>query len=143
MNRGLTVSGSERESWYATHPEHKVRVTVGGDRITAVFKGKTIADSDRVLVLHESRHGPVYYFPRESVQMGYLERTDHHTYCPFKGEASYWTMGVNGRISENAAWSYEDPLVEVADIENCVAFYQDKMDAWYINGEPFDPAVRK
>ena len=136
---GLTVSGSESESWYASHPEHKIHVEIGQERITAVFKGKTIAESDRALVLHESRHDAVYYFPRDAVQMGYLERTDHHTYCPFKGEASYWTLRVDGRSSENAVWSYEDPLVEVAGIKDYVAFYADKMDAWYVDGEPADP----
>jgi uncharacterized protein (DUF427 family) len=138
---GLTVSGSEQESWYTTHPEHKIHVEIGNDQITTVFKGKTIAESDKVLVLRESQHGPVYYFPRESVLMGYLERTDHHTYCPFKGEASYWTIRVNGRSLENAVWSYEDPFVEVASIKDYVAFYINKMDSWYANGEPLDPAT--
>ena len=73
--------------------------------------------------------------------MGYLDRTDHQTYCPFKGEASYWTLRVNGGVTENAVWSYEDPLIEVAGIKDYVAFYADKIDAWYANGEPIDPSA--
>ena len=107
-------------------------------KIAAVFQGKTIADSDRVLVLQETNHEPVYYFPRDGVQMGYLERTDHQSYCPFKGAASYWTINVGGRRLENAVWSYEDPLLEVSGIKDYLAFYWDKLDAWYENDEPLE-----
>ncbi len=133
---GRTVSGAERESWYGTRPDHKIDVTRLTNKITVVFQGKTIAESHRVIVLRETDHDPVYYFPRDAVQMGYLERNDHRTYCPFKGEASYWTLNVGGRRCENAVWSYEDPLVEVSGIKDYLAFFWDKADAWYADDEP-------
>ena len=135
---GRTVSGAERESWYGSRPDHKIHVSLSIKKIAAVFQGKTIADSDRVIVLQETNHEPVYYFPRDGVQMGYLERTDHQSYCPFKGEASYWTINVGGRRLENAVWSYEDPLLEVSGIKDYLAFYWDKLDAWYENDEPLE-----
>ncbi len=100
------------------------------------FNDVTIADSTRAVVMRETRLAPVYYIPREDVRMDLLHRTELHTHCPFKGNASYWTVRIGGRTAENAVWSYEEPFEEAASIDGYVAFYWHKMDAWYEDGVP-------
>ena len=133
---GRTVSGAEQESWYGTRPDYRIDVALLPRKISAVYRGKTVAESSEVLVLRESGHAPVYYFPRQDVRMGYLERSEHKTTCPYKGEASYWTINVAGRRAQNAVWSYEDPLIEVSGIKDYLAFYWDRIDAWYADDKP-------
>src|SRR6185503_9624491 len=79
-------------------------------RIRAVFAGETIVDSRHAALLHEQNHLPIYYFPQEEVRMDLLVPTDHTSRCPFKGDASYWSIVVGERTSENAAWGYPEPL---------------------------------
>ncbi len=100
-------------------------------RVRVVFADATIADSKRVMLLHEFGRLPVFYFPMEDVRMDLMEATDHHTSSPLKGEASYWTIRVGNRVAEHAAWSYLDPLPDGPRIKGYVALYWDKMDAWY------------
>jgi adenylate cyclase len=104
-------------------------------RIRVEFGGEVIAESDNAVYLHETRHVPVFYFPREDVRMAFLEHTDTVTTCPFKGNASYWTVRADGRAVEDAAWSYETPHDDVAEIKEYVAFYWNRMDAWYGDDE--------
>lgn len=108
---------------FARHPGHKIVLTPAGGRMRAVFGGMTVADSSRALIMREGSYPPVAYFPREDVRMELFAATDHHTTCPFKGEASYWS--VDG--AENVAWSYESPYDEMAEIKDYVAFYADKV----------------
>ena len=103
-------------------------------RIHAVFNGETVADSRRVLVMHETRLPLTYYFPRDDVRMDLLARTDHRTYCPFKGNASYWTLNAGDKTAENVAWSYETPFDEADMVEGYVAFYWDQIDRWFADG---------
>jgi len=110
---------------------YRVLVEPCGARVRVVFAGETIADSTDVLVLHETRLPHVYYFPRKDVRMDLLQRTKHRTHCPFKGNASYWTIEAGKRIGENAAWSYEDPLPDAQAVHDYLAFDWDAMDAWY------------
>lgn len=105
-----------------------------GRRVRVVFGGETVADSDRVMVLRETRHFPVYYFPRADVRMDLLQRSDHVTHCPFKGNASYWTLRAGDAVAENAAWSYERPLAPALAITDYIAFFHDRMDAWFEDG---------
>lgn len=100
-------------------------------RVRVEFGGEVIADSLRTLLVRETKHVPVYYFPKPDVRMDLLSATGHATHCPFKGDASYWTIGAGGRTSENAVWGYEDPFVECARLEDHVAFYWNKVDRWY------------
>ena len=110
---------------YAKHPEHRITTKPAGVRVQVKLKGEVIADSRDALVLQESRYPPVYYVPRKDVKMERLARTSHSTHCPFKGDASYFSL-VNG--PENAVWSYENPYDEVAAIREHLAFYPDKVD---------------
>src|SRR5215471_12585545 len=91
-------------------------------RVRTVFGGLTIADSKRVMLLHEFGRLPVFYFPIEDVRMDLMEETEHHTHSPIKGDASYWTIRVGDRVAENAAWSYLNPPPEGPEIKGYIAF---------------------
>jgi len=116
-------------------------------RVRVVFDHVTVADSTRALLLLEARHLPVYYFPADDVRFDLLEPTAKSSRCPHKGDASYWTIRVGDRLSENAVWGYQDPLPARADIKGHVAFYWNRVDAWYEEDEevfvhPRDPYHR-
>ncbi|GAC1349921.1 MAG: DUF427 domain-containing protein [Ktedonobacteraceae bacterium] len=100
-------------------------------RVRAVFAGVTVAESKRVMLLLEFGRLPVFYFPMEDVRVDLMEASDYRTHSSLKGEASYWTLRVGNRAAENAAWSYPQPLPEAPQIQGYMAFYWDKMDAWY------------
>lgn len=105
-------------------------------RIRARFAGETVVDSRRVKVLHEHGHLPVYYFPREDARADLLEPTDHHTHCPFKGDASYFSVRVGDRLAENAVWTYPEPIEGAPRLAGYVALYWEKMDEWLEEDEP-------
>jgi uncharacterized protein (DUF427 family) len=111
-------------------PDHRVTFEPCAKRIRVLFAGETIADSTDALLLRETGHTPVYYFPWENVRKDLLIPSDRRTYCPFKGAASYCTVQVSGRSAEDAVWTYEDPYDEVAGIAGYMAFYWDRMDKW-------------
>jgi uncharacterized protein (DUF427 family) len=132
---------------FAENPDYRIDFEPSPKRVRVRFNGETIADSLRVRILRETAHLPVYYFPRDDVRMDLLHRTEHDTYCPYKGSASYWTLEVDGKAAEKAVWGYEQPFDEVAEIKDYVAFYWNKMDAWYEEDEEVfvharDPHVR-
>jgi uncharacterized protein (DUF427 family) len=104
-------------------------------RVRVVFNDTTIADSHRVMLLHEAGRLPVFYFPFDDVRQDLLEGTEHHTASPLKGEARYWSVRVGDRLAENAAWSYSDPPAHGPAVAGYIAFYWSKMDAWYEEDE--------
>ncbi len=108
---------------------HAISIEENSKRIKVTFNGTLIADTQKALVLKEGPLPPVNYIPREDVQMSYLQRTDHSTHCPFKGDASYFTVSVNDKTEDNAVWTYEAPIEAVAPIKDYVVFYPEKMDA--------------
>lgn len=116
---------------FATNPDYRIAFEPSPRRVRVAFGGETIADSTRAHLLFETRHLPVYYFPRADVRFNLLRATEHHTYCPYKGTASYWTIATDDRMSENAVWGYNEPFAEVAAIGDYVAFYWDRVDHWY------------
>ena len=105
-------------------------------RIRGLFGGEAVVDSRHAKLLHEHGHLPIYYFPEDEVRMDLLERTDHTTRCPWKGEASYWSVKVGERVAENAAWTYREPLEHAPPIAGYVAFYWHAMDEWLEEDEP-------
>ena len=113
------------------YPDYRVALDLSPRRLRIVFNEQVVADSERTLIVRETAHDPIYYFPRDDVRMEWMERTDHRTYCPFKGEASYWTLHSGDRTAENAAWSYEDPFEEVAGLAEYVSFYRHAVDGWH------------
>jgi uncharacterized protein (DUF427 family) len=124
-----------RESGFKTNPDYKIAFEQSPRRVRVVFNGETIADSTNAHLLFETRHLPVYYFPRTDVRMNRLTPTDHHSFCPYKGTAAYWTIKVGDKVSENAVWGYPEPFDEVAAISDFVAFYWDRVDHWYEEDE--------
>lgn len=104
-------------------------------RVRVEFGGEVIVDSSRAKVLRETRHLPAFYFPRADIRMDLLEPTEHVTHCPFKGNASYWHVVTDAGMAENAAWSYETPFDSALDVKDYIAFYQDRMDAWFEDDE--------
>ncbi len=136
-----------RESGFKTNPEYKVILERSPRRVRVKFNGETIADSTAAHLLFETRHLPVYYFPRGDVRMDKLMPTEHHSFCPYKGTAAYWTIRVGDKVSENAVWGYPDPYDEVPALKDFVAFYWDRVDGWYEEDEeifvhPRDPYKR-
>ncbi|MEX1123352.1 MAG: DUF427 domain-containing protein [Balneolales bacterium] len=111
-------------------------------RVRAFFNNEIIADSSDVVILREQMHLPVYYFPRGDIRNDHLEPTGHHTRCPHKGEASYWTVIVGDRTSENAAWAYSDPSEHEGILSEYMAFYWKQMDAWFEEDEKVEVHAR-
>jgi uncharacterized protein (DUF427 family) len=111
-------------------------------RMRALFGGETVVDSRHAKLLHEQAHLPILYFPESEVRMDLLEPTDHSTRCPFKGEASYWSVRVGDRVAENAVWSYPDPIEDAPPIAGYFAFYWRLMDEWLEEDEPAIVHVR-
>ena len=100
-------------------------------RVRAEVAGETVLDSARVLVMYELGHAPIYYVPRHDLRRELLTASDHSTYCPYKGDAGYWTLNVGGRQVENAFWAYMDPYPEMARLKGLMGVYWDRMDAWF------------
>ena len=107
---------------------HAIVIEQNPNRVRVTFKGQWIADTRKGLILREGKLPRVRYFPREDVDMTLLERTNHSSHCPFKGDAAYYTINVQGNRVENAAWTYESPIPAVAAIKDHLAFYEEKLD---------------
>jgi uncharacterized protein (DUF427 family) len=105
-------------------------------RIRALFAGETVVDSRHAKLLHEHGHLPIYYFPEAEVRADLLEPTERSTRCPYKGEASYWSVRVGDRVAENAVWSYPDPIESARPLAGYLAFYWHSMDEWFEEDEP-------
>jgi len=110
-------------------PDHPISVERNPARVVVTVAGRVIADTHEALTLREASYAPVQYIPRKDVDMALLARTDHATYCPYKGDASYFSIPVGGGRSTNAVWTYEAPYAAVAVIEDHVAFYPERVDA--------------
>ena len=106
-----------------------------GRRVRGHLNGVPVVDSLNPLVMLEKGHLPVYYFPRTDVAAECLSSTDHRTYCPHKGEASYWTVAAGSKAIENGAWAYLDPYAHLAPLADLVAFYWNAMDEWWEEDE--------
>jgi uncharacterized protein (DUF427 family) len=124
---------SDQESvWDYPRPP---RIEPTSKRIRVVFNGVTIADTTNAKRILETSHPPSYYIPPEDIRTEYLTRTSRRTVCEFKGAASYYTVSVDGKTAENAAWFYTDPNNAYADAKDHVCFYASKMDACYVDDE--------
>jgi uncharacterized protein (DUF427 family) len=102
-----------------------IRISPAGKQVRVLFHGEVIAESADALRLEEGRYPPVFYIPRKDVRMEKLAASAHRTHCPFKGDASYFSLPG----ADNAVWSYEAPLEAVAAIRGHLAFYPEKVDA--------------
>ncbi len=109
-------------------PDHPITIAPAPERVRVTFNGAVVADTVRALVLRETTYKPVYYIPRADAAMTLLERTAHATHCPYKGDASYYTIMAGERTSENAVWSYETPFPAMKEIAGYLAFYPSRVD---------------
>jgi uncharacterized protein (DUF427 family) len=109
--------------------DHPITIERNPNRVVIWVAGHVIADTRDALTLRESTYPPVQYVPRKDVDLTLLERTDHATYCPYKGDASYLSIPSGGARSANAVWTYEAPYAAVALIKDHLAFYPDRVDA--------------
>jgi uncharacterized protein (DUF427 family) len=110
-------------------PDHPISVERNPSRVVISIAGRVVADTREALMLSEGHYPAVQYIPRKDVDMTLLARTDRTTYCPYKGDASYFSITVGGQRSVDAVWSYETPYMAVAEIKDHLAFYPDRVDA--------------
>ena len=108
-------------------PDHPISVEPNRARVVVSIAGRVIADTRNALTLREASYPPVQYIPGEDVDFSKLERSDHVTYCPYKGNCIYYSIPAGGEKSVNAAWSYEDPFPAVDQIKRHVAFYPERV----------------
>jgi uncharacterized protein (DUF427 family) len=132
---------------YATRPGYRIELVPCLKRLRVMFGGLMVADTTHAVALRETGRVPVYYFPRGDVRLDLLQPSDQRSYCPFKGEATYWTIVASQKRSEDAVWGYPTPYSEVAELVDYVAFYWDRVDHWYEEDEEVfvharDPFVR-
>jgi uncharacterized protein (DUF427 family) len=109
--------------------DHPISITDAGAMVRVRVKDLVIAESSQALRLEEKGYPPVYYIPREDVDMSLLVRTTHYTYCPYKGDCTYYSIPMGGAKSEFAVWTYEEPYEAVARIKDHLAFYPARVDA--------------
>jgi uncharacterized protein (DUF427 family) len=119
-------------------PAHKLLMHEFPRRVRATFAGQTVLDTTRAVLLHETGYPPQLYAPASDIRQDVLEPSNHHTFCPFKGTASYWSVRVGDRRAENAIWYYPEPNAEAKWLEGYAGFYTDAMDEWYDEDERVD-----
>ncbi len=110
-------------------PDHPITIDHNPNRVVVSIAGKVIADTRAALTLREATYPAVLYIPRQDVEMSLLQRTDHATYCPYKGNCAYFSIPAGGERAVNAVWTYEAPYAAVAEIKDHLAFYPDRVDA--------------
>ena len=113
-------------------PRSHIVTRPAGRRVRVTLNGEVLADSRHALEMREGTHGPVYYLPRDDVRMDRFERSSHATDCPFKGEATHYSLAGG---PENVAWSYEQPYDEMQDIRDRIAFYPKRVDAISVSND--------
>lgn len=131
-DRNFAIDGPQHRLVFEEHPR----------RIRALFGGRTVLDTVRGRLLHETGILPVLYAPLEDLDASALEATDHSTHCPFKGDASYRSVRVGGRVAENAVWTYPEPTDAAPWLSGYAALYFERMDAWLEEDEPVEAHLR-
>ncbi len=109
--------------------DHRITITPTKARVQVKFGGQVIADSTRAVTLQEASYPPVHYIPREDAKMTFFEASTHKTHCPYKGDASYFSLKSGAKNAQNAVWSYAAPYPAVAGIAGHLAFYPDRVDS--------------
>lgn len=116
-------------------PDHPITIEKNPRRVRVEINNHIIADTVGALSLREASYPAVQYIPREDVEMGFFGMTEHHTTCPYKGEATYFTTKIEGEVLENVAWSYESPYPAVEPIRGMLAFYPDRARVYEVDAE--------
>jgi uncharacterized protein (DUF427 family) len=128
----------EEEEEVFVHPRDpykRVDVMPSSRRVEVVWNGQTLADTRQPRLLFETGLPVRYYIPEEDVRMDLLQATGTHTRCPYKGQASYWSAEVDGRVSKDLVWSYPDPIPEAPKIRGLLCFFNERVDAIKVDGE--------
>lgn len=130
----MTEATPAKPCGWPLNPDYQVEFDLIPARVGVALGGTMIAESERAHVMYELGHAPMYYLPETDVDMSYLEPTNHSTYCPYKGQASYWSVRVADTRAENAIWTYRDPFQELASLAGHLGFYWGRMEAWFEDG---------
>jgi uncharacterized protein (DUF427 family) len=114
----------------SVQPAAKTSISIEPNRgrVRVHFAGRVVADTTRALTMREGTYPKVLYIPREDADMSLLQRTDHKSHCPHKGDAAYYSIRAAGKEATNAIWTYEEPFPGVAAIKGHLAFYPDRVD---------------
>lgn len=123
-------------------PDHPITIKANPKRLQVLFRGHLIADTRGALELKEASYPAVQYIPLGDVEAAVLTPTDHHTHCPYKGDASYFTISRDGEIAENAVWTYPEPYPAMAEIAGLVAFYPNQVEIVEVAGSDETDAIR-
>jgi uncharacterized protein (DUF427 family) len=110
-------------------PDHPIDIEPSPEHVVVRVAGKIIVNTRSALILREASYPPVLYLPRDDTDLSLLQKTDHATYCPYKGDCSYYSVPLGGARSINAVWTYEEPYAAVAAIKGYLAFYRDRIDS--------------
>jgi uncharacterized protein (DUF427 family) len=132
---GRSPAGAFNFDVHAAAPAHRIYFADFLPRVRAVVDGRTVLDTTRGKLLYESGIHPRFYAPIEDFDAGALARTDHSTHCPFKGDASYWSVSVNGTTRENAVWAYEAPIADASWLAGYASLYHQHADEWWVEDE--------
>lgn len=127
-------------------PDHPITIEPNPNHVRVLFNGRVVADTRRALTLKEASLDPVVYIPRADAEMKYFERTKQSTHCPYKGDATYYSLRVGDREAVNAVWSYEEPFAAMAPIAGHLAFYPERVEAVEEiapENEPDEPAQER
>jgi len=143
MSTAGRTSIMETKSIKLPGPDHSISIEPNPARLTVRVGGRIIADTRNALTLREASYAAVQYIPQKDVDMTLLKRTDHHTYCPYKGDCAYYSIPPGGNRSVNAVWTYEAPYAAVAAIKDHVAFYPDRVDAIEVRASTSDVGARR
>jgi len=146
LDRYVTFRWDAMDAWYeeeeevfvhARDPYTRVDAIPSSRHVQVVVGGQVVADSRRPVIVYETGLTPRYYLPREDVRADHLQPSETVSRCPYKGQASYWSVRADGNTYPDLAWTYEAPLPEVHEIAGKIAFYNEKVDAIYVDGEPW------
>jgi uncharacterized protein (DUF427 family) len=124
----MQIKSSESKEVKIPGPDHPITISSAKEKVRVTVAGKIVVESTRALRLEESGYPPVYYLPRNDADMSLLVRTTHHTYCPYKGDCTYYSIPIGGAKSEYAVWTYENPYEAVACLKEYLAFYPSRVD---------------
>jgi uncharacterized protein (DUF427 family) len=119
---------------------HPMTIEPEAARVVVTVAGRVVADTRNALTLREANYPPAVYIPREDVDMAQLERSEHITYCPHKGDCNYYSIPGGGQRSMNAAWTYESPYDAVMKVKDYLAFYPDRVDSFVLRPDAADSA---
>jgi len=125
----MQIRSNEAKEIKIPGPDHPITISSVEGNVRVTVAGKIVAESARALRLEEKGYPPVYYLPRDDADMSLLVRTTHYTYCPYKGDCTYYGIPIGGEKSKYAVWTYEKPYEAVASIREHLAFYPSRVDA--------------